>query len=65
MADHVQKIKSKNNFEINFGENWSVQFWSNKFNCSPEVLRKAAYKVGAYSEAIKAYLQNKKAETIK
>lgn len=64
VADQLQRREAKNDFEINLGEDWSVQFWSNQFNCSPDTLRSVAQEVGVSSVAIRSHLKNMKAEIL-
>ncbi len=63
-ADQIQRREAKNDFEVNLGEDWSVHFWSNQFNCSPDTLRNVAHEVGVSSMAIRERLKNMKAEIL-
>ena len=41
---------------INTGENYELEYWSNKFDVSVEVLKSAVKAVGSSAKAVEAYL---------
>ena len=52
------KTKTGNPFRelINTGENYEVEYWSNKFNVTPEQLKAAVKMVGNSVEQVKKQL---------
>ncbi|MCW3077746.1 MAG: hypothetical protein JWO32_2355 [Bacteroidetes bacterium] len=59
MSDDKNKKNPQDSSRININEDYEVQYWTNKFNCSKEELRKAVDAVGVSAEKVENYLKGK------
>ena len=58
--DDKKNIGKSDRSRINLSENYEVEYWSQKFDISPEQLRKAVEKSGSSMAAVvESYLKNK------
>lgn len=56
MSDNLQNRGGKDGSRVNASEDWGVRYWTEKFRCTPEQLKRAVDAVGTSSEAIQNYL---------
>lgn len=57
MSDDKKKIAPQDGKFVNVHEDYEVQYWTKKFNCSKEELKKAVEKVGTSAEKVEQYLK--------
>jgi hypothetical protein len=60
MADDKTKVRPQDSSRVNVNENYEVPYWTEKFNCSAEQLRKAVDAVGPSAEKVEEWLKNNK-----
>lgn len=59
MADDKNKTTPLDASRINVNEDYEVQYWTKKFNCSKEELRKAVNEVGTSAEKVESYFSRR------
>jgi hypothetical protein len=57
MADNKTKTAPQDSSRVNVNEDYEVQYWTNKFNCSKEQLRDAVDSVGTSAEKVAEYIR--------
>ena len=57
MSDDKNKTKPQDASRINVNEDYEVKYWTEKFNCSKEELKKAVVEVGTSAEKVGAHLK--------
>lgn len=60
MPDDKNKRGPQDSSRINISERYEVEYWSQKFNTSPERLRDAVSMVGVMADNVGEYLKNHK-----
>jgi len=56
MSDDKTKTGGPDRDRINVNESYEVQYWTKKFGCTPEELRKAVTKVGPMAKDVEKEL---------
>lgn len=59
MPDNKTEIKPHDASRVNLKEEYEIQYWIKKFNCSREDLTKAVEVVGTSSARIEEFLRKK------
>jgi len=59
MSDNRELRGGQDRTRVSLGEDYEVRYWTGRFNCSEEELRKAVEKVGNSVEKIEAELSRK------
>jgi hypothetical protein len=52
MSDDLKNRSQQDRVRISLEQDWEVAYWTKKFNCSKEELRKAVEKAGNSAEAV-------------
>lgn len=55
MADDMNQRGAQDRARVSLGENWEVDYWTNRFNCSEEELKQAVDQVGNSADAVEEY----------
>ena len=55
--DSTKNVGSPDRDRINVNEDYEVQYWTNKFNCSKSELESAVKAVGTSAEKVGEYLR--------
>ena len=59
MSDDLNNRGAQDRARVSTSENWEVDYWTNKFNCSEEELKEAVAQVGNSAEAVEEYFNQK------
>jgi hypothetical protein len=59
MSDDKNKKGPQDSSRVNVNEDYEVQYWTSKFNCSKEELKRAVDAVGPMADKVEAFLKNK------
>ena len=59
MADDKSKKRPQDASKVNVNEPYEMEYWKNKFGCTPQQLRDAVKKVGTGAAAIEKELKKK------
>jgi hypothetical protein len=57
MSDDKTKTQPQDATRVNVNENYEVQYWTKKFNCSEAELRRAVEAVGVSADKVEEYLK--------
>lgn len=58
--DNKHKTGSPDRDRINVNESYELEYWSKKFNVTPDELRKAVKAAGTSADAVEKHLKNVK-----
>lgn len=58
--DDKNKRGPQDSKRVNVNEDYEVQYWTEKFGCSKEQLKKAVEAVGVMAERVEEYLKKNK-----
>lgn len=58
MADNLNERGAPDSSLINTSEQWELDYWTRKFNCTEDELKKAVQEVGSSAQAVEQYLKN-------
>ncbi|GAA3959442.1 DUF3606 domain-containing protein [Hymenobacter antarcticus] len=61
MSDNLQDRGPADRARVNVHEAHEVRYWTQKFNCSAELLRAAVAKAGVLADAVDRELRNRAA----
>jgi hypothetical protein len=56
--DNKTKKRPQDSLRINMNEEYEVQYWIEKFNCTKEQLKNAVDRVGVMARDVEAYLKD-------
>ena len=59
MSDDPNKRSVQDRSKINLSEDYEVRYWTEKFNCSEEELRKAVEAAGSGARHVEEYLKGR------
>jgi hypothetical protein len=59
MADDKKEKRPQDSSRINIGEDYEISYWTKRFNCSEEELRKAVDAVGVSATKVEEYLKSR------
>ncbi|MCE3258871.1 MAG: hypothetical protein K0S12_512 [Bacteroidetes bacterium] len=57
MSDDKTKIRPQDASRINLNEEYEIQYWTKKLNCSREELEQAVKAVGSSAENVQKFLR--------
>jgi hypothetical protein len=57
--DNKQLRQPQDSARINLNEDYEVQYWTDKFNCTREQLKNAVNAVGVMADKVEMYLREK------
>jgi len=59
MPDSKQEVGPQDSSRVNVNEDYEVRYWTTKFNCSEEELKRAVEAVGVSAAKVEEYLTKK------
>jgi hypothetical protein len=57
MSDDLKDKGPQDRSRVSLSERWEVTYWTKKFGCTEEELRKAVQRVGSSAEAVEKELK--------
>jgi hypothetical protein len=59
MADNKTKTAPQDSRKVNLSENYEVQYWTNRFGCTPTELETAVKEAGPMAKDVEKQLKGK------